>query len=126
MANWYGSSRSNYFHVKDSDAFLKWAEDRGLGVFRNDKDSGLFAIYGGESTDDGSWPSYNLERAQHLSKGQIAVLMEVGAEKLRHLTGAAFAINSKGRVVALTLGDIYQKAARTFRVPKNEITRAEY
>ena len=136
MANWYGSSRSNYFRVKDHAAFLKWAEDCGLGVFESRQDTGLFAIHGGESTEDGSWPSYDVEHdteidlvaelAQHLPEGQVAVLMEVGAEKLRYLTGSAFAINSKGKVAEITLGDIYRKAARTFNISENEITRAEY
>ena len=136
MANWYGTSRSNYFRVKDRDAFLKWTEERGLGVFENQADTGLFAIHGGESTGDGSWPSYDMERdcevdvvselAQHLPEVQIAVLIEVGAEKLRYLTGAAFAINSKGQIADVTLSDIYRKAARTFHVPESEITRAEY
>jgi hypothetical protein len=136
MANWYGSSRSNYFRVKESDAFLKWAEERGLGVFKNKEEAGLFAIHGGESTDDGSWPGYDMEGdteidlvtelAQHLANRQVAVLIEVGAEKLRYLTGVAIAIDPKGRVAELTLGDIYRKAARSFRIPENEITRAEY
>jgi hypothetical protein len=65
------------------------------------------------------------ELAEHLSKGQVAILMEVGAEKQRYLTGEAIAVNSKGRVVFLSLGDIYRKAAREFRVPENEITYAE-
>jgi hypothetical protein len=135
MANWYGTSRSNYFRVKDKDAFLKWAEVRGLGVFKNEESADLFAIHGG-STDDGSWPSYDMEGdteidlvaelAEHLAKGQIAVLMEIGAEKLRYLTGVAIAINHKGRVVELTLSDIYRKAARAFRVAENEITQATY
>src|SRR6266567_6943628 len=30
MANWYGTSRSNYFRVRDKDAFLKWAKGAGL------------------------------------------------------------------------------------------------
>jgi len=136
MANWYGSARSNYFRVKDRDAFLNWADSRGLGVFKNDESSDLFAIYGGESTGDGSWPSYDVEGdtefdlvdelAQHLLKGQIAVLMEIGAEKLRYLSGVAIAVNHKGRVVELTLGDIYRKAARIFRVAESEITQASY
>jgi hypothetical protein len=136
MANWYGSARSNYFRVKDRDAFLKWADGRGLGVFRNEESRDLFAIYGGESTGDGSWPSYDVEGdteidlvaelAQHLPKGQIAVLMEIGAEKLRYLTGVSIAVNHKGRVVELTLSDIYRKASRTFRVAENEITQATY
>ena len=136
MANWYGTSRSNYFRVKDKDAFLKWADGRGLGVFNNEENADLFAIYGGEGTDDGSWPSYDVEGdteidlvaelAQHLLKGQIAVLMEIGAEKLRYLTGVAIAVNHKGRVVQLTLSDIYHKASRIFRVAENEITQATY
>jgi hypothetical protein len=135
MANWYGTARSNYFRVKDSDAFLKWADGHGLGVFKNEESSDLFAIHGG-STDDGSWPSYDVEGdteidlvnelAQHLPKGQIAVLLEIGAEKLRYLTGMAISVNHEGRVVELTLSDIYRKAARAFRVAESEITQATY
>jgi hypothetical protein len=136
MANWYGSSRSSYFRVKDCDAFLKWVEKRGLGVFRNSEDVALFAIHSGDSTDGGSWPSYDLESdteidlvaelAQHLPKGQVAVLMEIGAEKLRYLTGIAIAVNYKGRAAVVSLDDVYCKAARTFRVPENKITQAAY
>ena len=135
MANWYGTARSNYFRVKDRHAFLKWADRRGLGVFKNEESGDLFAIHGGAS-DDGSWPSYDMEGdteidlvaelAQHLPQGQIAVLMEIGAEKLRYLTGVAIAVNHKGRVVELTLSDIYRKAARAFRVAESEITQAAY
>jgi hypothetical protein len=52
--------------------------------------------------------------------------MEIGAEKLRYLTGVAIAVNHKGRVVELTLGDIYRKASRIFRVAESEITQATY
>jgi hypothetical protein len=136
MASWYGTARSNYFRVKDKDAFLKWADGRGLGVFKNEESRGLFAIYGGESTGDGSWPSYDVEAdteidlvaelAEHLPKGQIAVLMEIGAEKMRYLTGVAIAVNHRGRVVELTLRDIYRKASRAFRVAESEISQASY
>jgi hypothetical protein len=135
MANWYGSSRSNYFCVKDCEAFCQWAESRGLGVFRSESNPGHFAIHSGDN-DSGSWPSYDLETdsemdlttelAQHLPKGQIAVLMEIGAEKLRYLTGVAIAVNYKGRVAVVSLDDIYRKAAHTFRIQENEITQAAY
>ena len=49
MANWYGTARSNYFRVKDSDTFLNWANGRGLGVFKNEESADLFAIHGGSS-----------------------------------------------------------------------------
>ena len=136
MANWYGTARSNYFRVKDAEVFVQWAKRRGLGVFKIERGADIFAIHGGDSTGDGSWPSYDLdedseidlvrELAEHLPKGQVAVLMEIGAEKLRYLTGVAIAVNHKGRVVQLTLSDIYYKAARAFRVAESEITQATY
>lgn len=136
MANWYGTSRSNYFRVKDAEAFLKWADERGLGVFKHQQDEGVFAIHGGSSTEDGSWPSYDMEEdedidlidelAAHLCEDQIAVLMEIGAEKLCYLNGVAIALNSKGAMVELTLSDVYRTAAQTFHVPESAITRAEY
>jgi len=135
MTNWYGSSRSNYFRVKDCEAFLQWAEKRGLGVFKSESHAEYFAIYSADN-DSGSWPSYDMdddteidlvaELAQHLPKGQVAILMEVGAEKLRYLTGVAIAVNHKGCAAVVSLDDIYRKAARTFRVPENQITRAAY
>lgn len=135
MANWYGSSRSNYFRVKDREAFLQWTEKRGLGVFKSDENAEHFAIYSADN-DNGSWPSYDPEEdieidlvaelAQHLPKGQVAVLMEIGAEKLRYLTGIAIAVNHRGRAAVVSLDDVYRKAARTFHVPENEITQAAY
>lgn len=135
MADWYGTARSNYFRVKDPDAFQQWADRRGLGVFKHEEHAELFAIHSGNS-DNGSWPSYDMEAdtefdllaelAERLVKGQIAVLMEAGAEKLRYVTGVAIAVNHKGRVVDLSLNDVYRKAARTFRLAESEITRAEY
>ncbi len=52
--------------------------------------------------------------------------MEIGAEKLRYLTAVAIAVNHKGRAVVVSLDDVYRKAARTFRIQKNEITQAAY
>ena len=136
MANWYGSARSNHFKVKDTGAFLQWAERRRLGVFKTERGSDILAIHPDDSTDSGGWPSYDpdtdnefdlvSELSEHLAPGQVAILLEVGAEKLRYLTGQAIAVNPKGRVVGISLGDIYRKAARAFRVAESEIIRAEY
>ncbi len=133
MANWYGTSRSNYFRVKDEAQFRQWVDRRGISIFQSSEDSTLFAVY---STDDGSWPSYDMESdaevdfvnelSQHLAKDEVAVLLTAGAEKLRYITGEALAVNHKGKVVDVSLLDIYRKAARTFRVPLSSITHAEY
>lgn len=135
MANSYGTARSNYVRVKDAEAFLQWTSRRKLGVIKSERGPDVFAIHPGDTTD-GFWPRYDFdtdeeldlaaELAEHLPQGQVAVLLEIGAERIRYLYGDAIAVNHKGRVVTLSLKDIYRKAAREFQVPENDITRAEY
>lgn len=36
MATWCGSSRSNYFTVKDTGAFRVWADQLGIDVWEGD------------------------------------------------------------------------------------------
>ncbi len=136
MANWYGTSRSNYFRIKDEAQFRQWVDTRGISIIQSREDPTLFAVHPGDSTGDGSWPSYDMdadaevdflnELSQHLAKDEVAVLLTAGAEKLRYITGEALAVNYEGKVVDLSLLDIYQKAARAFRVPLSSITHAEY
>ena len=63
------------------------------------------------------------ELSTHLVEGEVAVVMETGAEKLRYLIGYAAAVNHKGETVDVALTDIYRKARETFG---KEPTRAEY
>ena len=53
-------------------------------------------------------------------------MMEVGSERYRYVTGQAIAARWDGRVVHLSLNDIYEKAAREFGVDVKSITPAEY
>jgi hypothetical protein len=132
MANWYGHARTNYFRVKDVDKFCEWA--KALGVLETETDAGRVALL---SADEyGGWPTsiFNEETeeyedidifqqvADHLEEGSVAVFMEVGAEKLRYLTGYAIAVNHKGDIVKVTLDDIYWLAQPL----GTEITVAEY
>lgn len=139
MANWYGSARSNYFRVKDDTAFRAMAKSVGLGVWENDEDKSLLAVYPLDN-DSGGWPSSKFneatndydeidladEIAPHLAEGEVAVLMEVGAEKLRYLSGTAIAVNHKGETTAVSLDDIYALAAKTFKVDVEDITACTY
>lgn len=106
MATWCGSSRSNYFTVKDTEAFRVWADQLGIDVWEGDGLglSGRFAIAVG---DGSGWPStryshdgddidLTAELATDLVDAAVAIIMETGAEKLRYLTGWAQAINSRG------------------------------
>lgn len=52
--------------------------------------------------------------AEHLVDGDVAVLMEVGAEKMRYLLGTAIAVDSTGTTVTVGLDDIYQAAGEKF------------
>ena len=132
MANWYGIARSNYFRVKDNAAFLIWVDAYNLDYFQ-DKE-GRYAI---AASDGEGWPSSCLseydeyldldlpmELAAHLADGEVAILMEVGNEKLRYITGYAVAVNSKGDIISVGLDEIYKKAATAFS--NHDITRAEY
>lgn len=118
MANWCGTSRSNYFKVKDEVAFKAWAESCYLTVYEDS--DGAFMIH--PEGEDG-WPSRTSEDSYldlfaelpaHLAENQVAVLMEVGAEKLRYVTGNAVAVSWTGEVVQVNLEDIYKLAQDEF------------
>jgi len=199
MANWYGTARSNYFRVKDTEAFKAWVnampdlillEKDGKFGFYAEGDSGGFpswidkhttevrgailspqgepvhseafihVAYGDAPDEDDvldaatqhfqglpQWagqenPTLDLEiedqfaeddqvdwssmLAPHLVEGEVAVLMEVGAEKVRYASGWATAIAWDGRETIIDLHDIYAKAAAEFGVERTSITEATY
>ena len=140
MANYYATARSNYFTVKDVEAFKKWAEELCLTVHEerrdeNSKEPRRFAIFA-DNGDSNGWPGYNYETdeevdiftalAPHLADGEVAVLMEAGAEKLRYVTGYAVAIHSSGKTKEISLNGIYALAAEEFGVDQASISRCEY
>lgn len=131
MANWYGTSRSNYFKVENEEAFREWAESRDLQVL--ERPDGLFGITPSSMSEDGSWPSYDYdndyeidfqaELIEHLAEGQVAILMTIGAEKLRYLTGFSVALAWDGRRISVDIADIYDKVEVEFGL---QPTVAEY
>lgn len=141
MANYYATARSNYFAVKNETAFREWAERTGLRILQPDHHDKVadgvprFGITPGDG-DDSGWPTllHNAETddyddinvagqlSAHLADDEVAVLMEVGNEKLRYVSGSAVAVNSKGETASVNLGSIYRTARR---LGKN-ITLAEY
>ena len=134
MANYTASSRSNYFRVKDTEAFRKWADDLELKVEPND--DGMLMIWA--DCENGDWPDFRFneetddydeiafygELAEHLVPGEIAILMEVGAEKLRYLCGYAVAIDHEGNMETVSINQIYDKVKT--RWPDVKLTTCEY
>lgn len=125
MANWYGAARTNYFRVKDPEAFKRWLSDFEVVVIEKDGRYGFYSNdeYGGfpsyrHNDETGEYVDIDLanELSGHLVAGEVAVLIENGAEKLRYLSGWAQAVASDGRTVAVNLSDIYDKAKEAFGV----------
>lgn len=135
MANYVQMARSNYFRVKDEKAFLNFVEKYNLRMIEDG--DGRVGIMDSEDSGCGGWPSeiYDEERdecieidfvaelRQHLADDQVCVLIEIGYEKMRVLTGRAIAIKRKGGTIVTDLADIYKKAEKAFGVKP---TTAEY
>ncbi len=114
MANYYGSCRTNYFRVKDEEAFKAWVEEL-PGVVAVEE-GGRFALleeYGEGWHEAGEKYDYDVDVIDdvipHLAPGEVAVFQEVGAEKLRYLVGYSVAVNDKGEKLWVDIEDIYKK-----------------
>lgn len=127
MANWYGSARSNHFKVKDLEAFKKalshveisvhYNEENDTCVMLSEEEYGAFpSSYYSEEEEDSIDFDIASVVAPHLLDDQICVLVEVGAEKLRYLSGYAFAFDSTGEMISVSLDDIYAKAEERFGI----------
>ena len=149
MANWSGTSRSNYVRISDEEGLTAAVEKFGLKTSKDQE--GLTAFFPGDS-GDGDWPSWvtsyeddpedpdnKLEIEEgftfataimpFVAEGQVLIVMSAGAEKLSYITGHAEAFIRKGEDVhwtAVNLENIYKKAAEAFGVEDSEITEAAY
>ena len=131
MADYYGTARSNLFRVKDKQRFIEWCtslelkpiykidevtKDELCGFLVNSEYGAVPTHRGDEDID------FFIELSTHLTDGEVAVVVEIGAEKMRYICGFADAVNSKGEIVSICLDDIYEKAEKL----GNNITYAEY
>jgi hypothetical protein len=129
MANWTGCARSNYFLVKDLEAFRKALADIdveivGQSANPNDEIEAGDPVALLSKTDNGDWPTmyYNEATdeqedidlfdivAQHLADDEVTVFVEAGHEKMAYITGYATAINNKGQHRMVSLDHIYDLA----------------
>jgi len=136
MANYYASCRTNYFKVKDVNAFQADIESiPGIDVIVGSESICIL----GDDPDGAGWPAwihdeetgedieidFFQEVAKHLADGEVAIFMEAGAEKLRYITGFALAINNKGEMETISLQNIYDLAKNLTDRPE-DIESAEY
>jgi hypothetical protein len=125
MANYYATARSNYFRVKDGTVFEAWCRTLDLEFWtKHYEDVGDCYAISADTGGSGAWPDYDSEHdrefdltaelAKHLDPRDIAVLMEVGSEKLRYLIGVAIAVHHSGRAIRIDLDEIYDRAIGAF------------
>lgn len=137
MANYYGQTRSNYFFVKDAEAFKAELSKYPVEIITEERDgktlygfmdrdvngAGTIEYYYDEETGDNSedldWSDFF---KRHLADGWVAVIIHAGSEKYRYINGLATAYNNKGEGRAIGLDDIYHLANEL----GENITRAEY
>lgn len=113
MANYYCTVRTNYFHVKDDEAFralmnrVYGCEDSVELWEEKDKDGRAvfgFGVYGGisglrDSDDDGfdddsSYDDFIDRLQESVADDDAIIILESGNEKMRYVTGSATIITS--------------------------------
>jgi len=120
MANYVPLFRSNYFRVKDIDAWKTFVDK--LGEYKviegNEDRVGLLSegetgfptqIYDEDDHDYTSEIDFAAEVASHLVHGEVAIFMEIGYEKMRYLFGAYWAVNWEGKVLQGSLDEVYDR-----------------
>lgn len=131
MSNFRGTARSNYFLVKDADAFKAWvASIPSLALWEQpslDPAVIRYAVYS-ECPDNGTFPTsreedgqdvevfYPQDLGEHLADGQVCVLMEAGAEKRCYISGWAQAFTNTCEPIWISLNDIYARAFDKFGI----------
>ena len=140
MANWYGAARSNYFKVKNREAFEQAMDAIAIMIIEGEgSNRGLVAIAPDpDASDDGGWPRCTLDEetgedleidvpgvvSEHLAENCVAVFMQSGHEKRRYVSGYAEAVDCTGKRVKVSLFDIYQLASEQFE--DKVVTEATY
>lgn len=124
MANYTAYFRSNYFAVKDVAQFQQFCDEFQLemitkttddetlyGFLDQSNEGGIPTTRYHEATQD--WEEADLLSmlATHLVDDYVAIVMEVGFEKMRYLVGEAHAVNAKGEIISVELDEIYERSA---------------
>jgi hypothetical protein len=138
MATYFSTARTNYFRVKDVDAFNKWIEQfSGLETIVQETQGTVGILFDDgvpnerwetEKDADGTEQEVDVEidfmeeLAEHLADNEVAILQESGAEKLRYVNGYSIAVNNKGERREISINNIYDLAKEL----GTNITRAEY
>lgn len=121
MANYEAKFRSNYFEVTDAKAFQAFCKRHNLeliekenrfGFLMSNRTEGGFSPNGWDAEAEEDTDVLG-ELCQLLAQGQVAIILEVGNEKMRYLNAQAWVINAEGELKHLDLTDLAMEAATT-------------
>jgi len=134
MATYMEMARSNYFTVKDKDAFKAFLDHFStVDLIEDDQGRVGFLAHDGlpldlivdEDTGEDDHIDFVGELSSHLVEGEVAVVQVIGWEKMRYLNAYATDINSKQEQVNVDISDIYPLAKEMTTRPE-DVTACQY
>ena len=134
MATYMEMARSNYFTVKDKDAFKAFLDHFStVDLIEDDQGRVGFLAHDGlpldlivdEDTGEDDHIDFVGELSSHLTEGEVAVVQVIGWEKMRYLNAYATAINSKQEQVNVDISDIYPLAKELTSRP-DDVSACQY
>ena len=134
MATYMEMARSNYFKVKDKDAFRAFLDHFStVDMIEDDQGRVGFLAHDGlpidlivdEETGEDDHIDFVGELSGHLVDGEVAVIQVIGWEKMRYLNAYATAINSKQNQVNVDISDIFPLAKELTSRPE-DVTACQY
>lgn len=124
MANFYGQARSNYFAVKNEEAFRTAIAELPVRMIEKKNEADDITLFGFLDADDEGqadvwsvWDEVKEEQVEvdwseffktHLADDWVAVIISVGWEKYRYFQGDVVAFNNKGESKTINLDHIYE------------------
>lgn len=142
MATYFAYCRSNYFRVKSIEKFQEFCMKFQLNFIQEQvnilsqstpdpnravgfliEDGGIPNSFTNEMDEIVDVEFFDL-LAEHLQEKEVAIVQEIGWEKMRYFVGVAIAVNSEGVTRTVSLEDIYDVAHEL--TSKTDISRCEY
>jgi len=131
MGTFTAKTSSNYFRVKNNEAFEAWCESLGVEyrhqIHRPEAGSGTFYAISA-ITEEGTWPVATLDLdtgevdevfsfldalAAHLDPRDVVILLEAGNEK-SFVSAEAVAVHADKPNISINLADILDKAREAY------------
>lgn len=137
MANYESVTRSNYFHVKNEDAFSKFmdtvsGDDMHCWSDKDEDGNTVYAfgcygsIYGVPNGDENNDFDLFLSKLQkHIAPEDAVILMESGHEKIRYVTGYATIITSC-KIETISITDLGMAKAKEILKNQEYRTKLDY